>query len=126
MVGADNELGARLSMIGIAPLQFAERKRSIARVGGGKVMGSDESSSSVVAMAVECSLFNSRHHRLHQDKGIMHFSFFSSRKTRLLRLCKDKRSTRILVPSHFLFSSDWNKERTREIPVPAARHINDR
>ena len=38
MVGDDNELGARLKTIGIFPLQLAERKRSIANVGGGKVL----------------------------------------------------------------------------------------
>lgn len=37
-MGDDKELGARLNTIGIEPLQLVERKRSIASVGGGKVV----------------------------------------------------------------------------------------
>ena len=37
-MGDDKELGARLKTIGIEPLQLVERKRSIASVGGGKVV----------------------------------------------------------------------------------------
>jgi hypothetical protein len=53
MVGDDNELGAKLSWIGIEPLQFAERKRSIANVGGGSVVDLEVSPVSAVAMMVD-------------------------------------------------------------------------
>jgi hypothetical protein len=36
--GDDRELGAKLSTIGIEPLQLAERKRSVARAKGGEIV----------------------------------------------------------------------------------------
>jgi hypothetical protein len=53
MVGNATELGAKLSWIGIEPLQFAERKRSIANVGGGSVVDLEVSPVSAVAMMVD-------------------------------------------------------------------------